>query len=250
MSAFDPFKGGRGWLPKANIVRFLTIFLKSFPYVWKCKSVCVGGWREHLRVRGKTFCYNDSSKDLLHSLKSPSSCFDLSVKVKTDNFVDDWRTLVSFLLFFSVEFLKIVCTCDLFYHPWININFKLLNCLDACMSIDKVFHYNAFAHLMCDRVDALPSNRGVQWNSFDAYTKYTQNVTFGSYWCKNWTQWTFLWAGGTTERFSLVGNDATHQQCKAMQCNELSSLWGYHSPKRLCYKEATSPGPYKRMFKE
>ena len=135
------------WSPKANIVRFLTIFLKSFPYVWKCKSVCVGGWREHLRVRGKTFCYNDSSKDLLHSLKSPSSCFDLSVKVKTDNFVDDWRTLVSFLLFFSVEFLKIVCTCDLFYHLWININVKLLNCLDTCMSIDNVFHYNAFAHL-------------------------------------------------------------------------------------------------------
>ena len=34
-------------------------------------------------------------------------------------------------------------------------------------------------------------------------------MTFGWYWCENWRQWTFLWAGGTTESYSLVGNYAS-----------------------------------------
>ena len=91
-------------------------------YVWKCENVCAGR-AEHLMVRGKTFCYNDSSKRLRSTLwKAHQVVLTFQWEWKpTIMWVID--RFVGFFLFFLQLFLSLK-----FFHVWLHILLLKLPC--------------------------------------------------------------------------------------------------------------------------
>ena len=129
--------------------------------VLRCKSICVLRYKSICVLRGniwweegKHFTTIATFEDRLHSLRSQSSCFDLSVKVKANNFPDDWhwqgRLVFSFSSHFSfsspntTEWSNFPTTLNIFYASFISFLRRFMNM--------RLWHFprpnHSFAHLL------------------------------------------------------------------------------------------------------
>ena len=110
-------------------------------YVWKCENVCAGR-AEHLMVRGKTFCYNDSSKRLRSTLwKAHQVVLTFQWEWKpTIMWVID--RLVGFFLSFTAVSISEVLPC-LVAHPTPKIALHV-----HCKSSSSVFFVVKKCHIL------------------------------------------------------------------------------------------------------